>query len=79
MKKMRIQPTAPIYLLIVLMALFGLVFLTGATNGQQVDRYRMQVIVRGNFTDIYVIDTATGVIKWVGDDQGKPFDAIKSK
>ena len=77
--KKQIRNKALNYWLIVLIALFGLLFLTGASGEQQVGRYRMQVVIRGNFTDIFVIDTATGVVKWLGDDQGKPFEAVKGR
>ena len=79
MMNTQIQHTALTYLLIGLMLLVGFLFFTGATSEQQVGRYRMQVVIRGNFTEIYAIDTVTGVVKWVGNDEGKPFDAIKGK
>jgi hypothetical protein len=54
--------------------------LTGATynNGSsQIGRYRLSIINRGGFPDLFVIDTVTGVVKWVGKDEGKPFEEIK--
>jgi hypothetical protein len=39
----------------------------------------MSVTARGNFTDIYVIDTITGIVKYVGKDEGKPFEQITGK
>jgi len=57
-----------------------LLLLTGAGNGQQeIGRYRMSVSIRGNFTDIYVIDTVTGVVKYLGKDEGKPFAQVGGK
>jgi len=58
-----------------------LVLLTGAaqTGTDQVGRYRMAVVTRNNFTDIFIIDTTTGVVKYVGKDEGKPFAQIKGK
>jgi len=58
-----------------------LAVVTGAThtNMDQTGRYRMQVITRNNFTDIFIIDTTTGVVKYVGKDEGKPFDQIQGK
>ena len=55
--------------------------LTGADNilQKQVGRYRISLANRGNFTDIYIVDTATGVVKYVGKDEGKPFDQISGK
>ncbi len=50
-----------------------------ANSAQQVGRFRMSTVIRGNFTDIYIIDTVTGVVKYAGKDEGKPFDAISGK
>ncbi len=54
-------------------------FFLAANAAQQVGRYRMSVTTRGNFTDIYIIDTVTGVVKYAGKDEGKPFEAITGK
>ena len=43
---------------------FAFLFLTGATNVSQIGRYQINSVSRGNFTDVYVIDTTTGAIKW---------------
>ena len=48
-------------------------------NRPQIGRYRLTAVVRGNFPDLFVIDTATGAVKWVGSDEGKPFDQIKGR
>lgn len=71
---------ASIFFLGVLFML-AVLFLTGANHGQQQDvgRYRMSVSIRGNFTDIYVIDTTTGVVKYLGKDEGKPFELVGGK
>ena len=56
--------------------------LTGATHIEdrtQIGRYRLTAVVRGNFPDLFVIDTATGAVKWVGNDEGKPFEQIKGR
>ena len=56
--------------------------LTGANpvdDRPQIGRYRLTAVVRGNFPDLFVIDTATGAVKWVGNDEGKPFDQIKGR
>jgi hypothetical protein len=72
----------------VLFTLFGilivlsLLLLTGAAHvdgTSQVGRYRLTAVVRGNFPDLFVIDTATGAVKWVGNDEGKPFEQIKGR
>ena len=51
----------------------------GTTDPPQIGRYRMTALMRGNFPDVFVIATATGVVKWVGNDEGKPFDQIKGR
>ena len=67
------------------MILFGafivlvLVLLTGANHSAPVGRYRMSVVTRNSFADIYVIDTVTGVVKYLGKDEGKPFGAVEGK
>ena len=56
--------------------------LTGAApvdKDNQIGRYRLTAVVRGNFPDLFVIDTATGAVKWVGNDEGKPFKQIKGR
>ena len=68
------------FLLAGLFLVLALFLLTGANQGQQdVGRYRMSVIVRGSFTDVYVIDTVTGVVKYLGKDEGKPFEQVGGK
>lgn len=68
------------YVLLSIITALALVLLTGANHMQQPNgRYRMSVIARGNFTDIYVIDTTTGVVKYLGKDEGKPFDQVGGK
>jgi hypothetical protein len=71
-----------IFVLLGISIVFALLFLTGATaidDASQIGRYRMTAVVRGNFPDLFVIDTATGVVKWVGNDEGKPFELIKGR
>ena len=51
----------------------------GTSDPPQIGRYRIAALMRGNFPDVFVIDTATGVVKWVGNDEGKPFDQIKGR
>jgi hypothetical protein len=69
---------------IILLGIFLILVLfltTGADSmrPQETGRYRMSVAIRGNFTDIYVIDTETGVVKYLGKDEGKPFDQVSGK
>lgn len=70
------------YILIGFLISLAVLFLTGAATIEdqaQVGRYRLTAVVRGNFPDLFVIDTATGAVKWVGNDEGKPFDQIKGR
>ena len=70
------------YLLFGISITLGLLMLSGATpvaERPQIGRYRMTAVVRGNFPDLFVIDTATGAVKWVGNDEGKPFEQIKGR
>ena len=62
------------------LAALAVVFLTGAdlSPSSQIGRYRMCCTPRGSFTEIYVIDTTNGVVKWLGSgDDAKPFQEIK--
>ena len=66
------------FILLVLVIALSLFFLTGATNEKQIGRYEMSVIVRDRYAHVYVIDTATGVVKYVDPkDEGKPFGEVK--
>jgi hypothetical protein len=62
-----------------LLLALALVALTGAGGEAPIGRYQMEIISRTGFTDIFVIDTTTGVIKYVGKDEGKPFDQVQGK
>ena len=67
-------------LLLCFMLGLAMLLLTGADHmPSQIGRYRMEITTRGNFTDIYVIDTTTGVVKYLGKDEGKPFDQAGGK
>jgi hypothetical protein len=71
-----------IFTLFGILVALSLLLLTGATgvdNTSQIGRYRLTAVVRGNFPDLFVIDTATGAVKWVGNDEGKPFESIKGR
>ncbi|MGB5985733.1 MAG: hypothetical protein WBG37_10540 [Desulfobacterales bacterium] len=81
MKKKPTRQTVLIFLAGICLFMVTL-FLTGAAyddGASQVGRYRLTVINRNNFPDLFVIDTATGVVKWVGTDEGKPFGEIKGR
>ena len=81
MKRQRIHH--PLIVVLVLVAIsIAFTVLTGASHNDisaQIGRYRLTIINRNNFPDLFVIDTATGVVKWVGQDEGKPFGEIKGR
>ena len=58
----------------------ALLFLTGAASVPQIGRYQIEGVSRGDFNDIYVIDTATGAVKWWDTKhENIPFEKIKVK
>jgi len=65
-------------LLVIMIALAFFLFTGASQNNEssQVGRYRLCVINRGNIPDLFVIDTATGIVKWLGKDEGKPFEEV---
>ena len=55
-------------------------FLTGTARIPQIGRYQIEGVSRGGFTNVYVIDTTTGAVKWWDTDhENVPFDKIKVK
>jgi hypothetical protein len=55
-------------------------FLTGAANVSQIGRYQVEGVARGEYNDVYVIDTTTGAVKWWDTkNENIPFDQIKVK
>lgn len=59
---------------------FAFLFLTGATNVSQIGRYQINSASRGGFTDVYVIDTTTGAVKWWDTKyENMPFELIEVK
>ena len=55
---------------------FTLLLLTGASLHPSPGKYQMEVVVRDRATHIYVMDTATGAVKWV-DKMNIPFEQMK--
>lgn len=72
-------PKGVVYFGAGLLLALALVALTGAGGEAPIGRYQMEIISRTGFTDIFVIDTTTGAIKYVGKDEGKPFEQIPGK
>jgi hypothetical protein len=55
-------------------------FLTGAVSVPQIGRYQIEAVSRGDFSDVYVIDTTNGAVKWWDTkNENVPFDQIKIK
>ncbi len=55
-----------------------LVLLSGATMTPGGGKYQMEAVVRERITQVYVMDTTTGVVKWV-DKMNTPFEEMKGK
>lgn len=58
------------------MGVLILLLLTGASLHPSAGKYQMEVVVRNKAPQIYVMDTTTGVIKWV-DKMNIPFEKMK--
>ena len=55
-------------------------FLTGTTSIPQIGRYQIEGVSRDGFTNLYLIDTTTGAVKWWDTDhEDVPFEKIKVK
>jgi hypothetical protein len=69
-----------VYLTIGALLALGLVFIVGAgPNGLHVGRYQISTCLKRDWVYVYVIDTATGIVKFVDEkNENKPFDEIKS-
>jgi hypothetical protein len=60
-----------------LLAAFGILFLTGAADTSPVGRYQISTCLKRDWVHVYVIDTVTGVVKFVNEkDEKKPFMEI---
>ena len=68
------------YFILGVMVVVGLVSMIGAgQNGSQVGRYQVSTCLKRDWVYVYVIDTATGVVKFVDEkNENKPFEEIKS-
>jgi hypothetical protein len=69
-----------VYLVLGAMITLGLAFVIGAgANGTQVGRYQVSTCLKRDWVYVYVIDTATGAVKFVDEkNENKPFEEIKS-
>ncbi len=74
----KVQPV--VYTLIGAALTLALVLLTGAGQANEtIGRYQISTCLKRDWVYVYVIDTATGVVKFVDEkNENKPFDEIKS-
>jgi hypothetical protein len=72
------QPVA--YIVLGAIVMLGLVFMIGAgQNDSQIGRYQISTCLKRDWVYVYVIDTATGAVKFVDEkNENKPFEEIKS-
>ena len=65
-----------LYLIIGALSVLAVLLLTGISGSYPVGKYQMEPIVRNSITQIYVMDTTTGRVKWVNK-MNTPFDEMK--
>ncbi len=68
------------YLVLGALIMLGLVFIVGSgPNSTLVGRYQISTCLKRDWVYVYVIDTVTGVVKFVDEkNENKPFEEIKS-
>ena len=66
------------YFIIGVLSVLTWILLTGNAGVGPVGRYQMEPILQSNITHIYVIDTTTGIVKWV-DKMNTPFETMKGE
>ena len=68
------------FFLIGAVVIVAFLFLTGAADVPQIGRYQINSVSRGDFSDVYVIDTTTGAVKWWDTKyENIPFEKIEVK
>lgn len=69
------------YIILGAMVMLGLMFVIGAgQNDSQVGRYQISTCLKHDWVYVYVIDTATGAVKFVDEkNENKPFGEINSR
>ena len=75
------KPAHPLtYALLGAVVALGLMFLVGAgQTPDAVGRYQISTCLKRDWVYVYVVDTVTGVVKFVDEkNENKPFDEIKS-
>lgn len=68
------------YFIMGAMVVLCLVFIIGAgQNDSHVGRYQISTCLKRDWVYVYVVDTVTGVVKFVDEkNENKPFEEIKS-
>jgi len=66
------------YFMIGVLSVLAIILLTGISSSYPVMKYQMETIVRSNITQIYVMDTTTGRVKWVNK-MNISFDEMKDE
>ncbi|MDJ0622525.1 MAG: hypothetical protein QNJ17_06150 [Desulfocapsaceae bacterium] len=72
MRKVKVWKNEIVIFLAGALSILLLFSITGAASNNPVGRYQMDIGQRDRTHIVYVIDTATGVVKWA-DEMGKPF------
>lgn len=65
------------YFIMGIVSVLSILLLSGAIDSNPGGKYQMEAFSRGNTTHIYVMDTATGRVKWL-DKLDTPFEAMKA-
>lgn len=58
------------------LSMLAVIMLTGAASTSQVGKYQVHAVTKNHNTNVYVIDTTTGAVKWV-DSFNTPFEEMK--
>lgn len=69
-----------VYFVFGILLTLGLLFIVGTgPSTPQIGRYQISTCLKREWVYVYVLDTATGVVKFVDEkNENKPFDEIKS-
>ena len=60
------------------LVVLGILVLTGMTNTPEVGRYQISAWTRGQFVGAMIVDTVTGVVKYVDSTtENVPFEKLK--
>ena len=65
------------YFMMGALSILAILLLTGAVNSNPVGKYQMEAFARDKITNIYVMDTTTGKVKWL-DKMDTTFEEMKA-